>query len=145
VVRIPLYFLRSEYITHDSGCHDGGYSTALKNLQNQDLLDKIVLLPGYWNIARDIRDLNRPTLNIDNLFLPSKITASPPVTYSKIATRWVLPTASERRKSTDGDQVHIGGEGTNNARSSPLEKNDLRTVPAGTVYSCYILDNVRLS
>jgi hypothetical protein len=132
---------------HDSGCHDGGYSTVLKNLQNRDILHKIVLLPGYHSIAREIRDLNRPALNIDNLFVTSKIeiTASLPATYSKAAaTRWASPTASEKRKSTDGDQVNIGHEGLNSPHSSPLEKNGPRAVPTGTVCPCCVLDDIGL-
>ncbi|KAF8579325.1 hypothetical protein K439DRAFT_1416318 [Ramaria rubella] len=62
------------------GGHDNGYHPTLSELQSDGLLEKIVLLQGYQQIANEIRSFHLQTLQIDNLFrtdkIPTKITGA---------------------------------------------------------------------
>ena len=55
------------------GGHDNGYHPALAELQSDGLLEKIVLLQGYEQVATEIRSLRLPMLQIDNLFRSDKV------------------------------------------------------------------------
>ncbi|KAF8511209.1 hypothetical protein JB92DRAFT_2935975 [Gautieria morchelliformis] len=54
-------------------CHDNGYHPTLAELQSDGLLDKIVLLQGYEQVATEIQSLHLPMLQIDNLFRSEKV------------------------------------------------------------------------
>lgn len=49
----------------------------LTALANERVLDKIVLLKGYSDVAVELKTLNLPTLTIPNLFRDAKIGGSP--------------------------------------------------------------------
>ena len=56
-----------------SGAHDNGYTSTLNLLQNEGLLDKVILLKGYKDLAHEINSLNLPQLNIDGVFIQKKL------------------------------------------------------------------------
>lgn len=55
------------------GAHDNGYYPTLAELHNNNLLDKLVLLQGYDQMAHEIASLHMPVLNIGGLFRTEKI------------------------------------------------------------------------
>ncbi|KAH9944404.1 uncharacterized protein BXZ73DRAFT_40022 [Epithele typhae] len=55
------------------GAHDNGYTSTLNLLQNEGLLDKIVLLKGYKDLAHEIHNLNLPQLEIAGVFIQKKL------------------------------------------------------------------------
>jgi hypothetical protein len=62
-----------------AGSHDNGYYPTLAELQSNRLLDKVVLLQGYEQIAKEIGSLGLPILPIDNLFRSEKILVPPKI------------------------------------------------------------------
>ena len=75
------------------GGHDNGYLPTLAALENERLLQKIILLKGYHDIATELKHLNLPTLTLDNLFRTTKLshTSTP---YSRAAMS-PAPTVSD--------------------------------------------------
>ncbi|KAI0801289.1 hypothetical protein C8Q74DRAFT_1454658 [Fomes fomentarius] len=55
------------------GAHDNGYTSTLNLLQNEGLLDKVVLLKGYKDLAHEINNLNLPQLEIEGVFIQKKL------------------------------------------------------------------------
>lgn len=55
------------------GCHDNGYVSALNSFITSGHKDKLILLPGYAEMAAGIDNLGLPSLQIPDLFLTEKI------------------------------------------------------------------------
>ncbi|EIN10580.1 hypothetical protein PUNSTDRAFT_142559 [Punctularia strigosozonata HHB-11173 SS5] len=55
------------------GCHDNGYYSTLSSLITQGYGERIVLLPGYTEIAAEIKKLPLRSLKTENLFMAEKI------------------------------------------------------------------------
>ncbi|GBE77914.1 hypothetical protein SCP_0107960 [Sparassis crispa] len=55
------------------GAHDNGYTSTLNYLQNEGLLDKIVLLRGYKDLAHELKSLGLPHLEIEGVFMTKKL------------------------------------------------------------------------
>lgn len=55
------------------GAHDNGYTSTLTYLQNEGLLDKIILLRGYKDLAYEIKGLELPHLDIQGLFMTKRL------------------------------------------------------------------------
>ncbi|EPQ60792.1 hypothetical protein GLOTRDRAFT_124541 [Gloeophyllum trabeum ATCC 11539] len=69
------------------GGHDNGYTSTLNYLQNEGLVEKIVLLRGYRDLASELKSLNLPNLEIEGVFMlrklptfPHKKSSTPPST-----------------------------------------------------------------
>ena len=60
-------------LTLSAGAHDNGYTSTLNLLQNEGLLDKVVLLKGYKDLAHEINSLRLPQLEIDGVFIQKKL------------------------------------------------------------------------
>jgi len=75
------------------GCHDNGYVTTLNSYITSGHKDKLILLPGYTDIAVGIKKLGLPSLKIPGLFLPEKL-AQPPVQHTIDVTRTPSPPTS---------------------------------------------------
>ena len=70
----PLLLVASSEDLHAvSGAHDNGYTSTLNQLQNEGLLDKVVLLKGYKDLAHEINNLHLPQLEIDGVFIQKKL------------------------------------------------------------------------
>ena len=59
--------------TSPLGGHDNGYATDLSALQTERLLDKVVLLKGYTQLAREIEFLGIPSKTVEGLFFETKL------------------------------------------------------------------------
>ncbi|KAF8336368.1 uncharacterized protein EI90DRAFT_2992437 [Cantharellus anzutake] len=55
------------------GGHDNGYATDLSALRTERLLDKVVLLKGYTQLAREVESLEVPTKTVEGLFFEHKL------------------------------------------------------------------------
>ncbi|KZT02748.1 uncharacterized protein LAESUDRAFT_738628 [Laetiporus sulphureus 93-53] len=55
------------------GAHDNGYTSTLNYLHNEGLLDKVILLRGYKELAYEIKGLELPYIEIEGLFLTKKL------------------------------------------------------------------------
>lgn len=75
--------LHDSLILHRTGCHDNGYVHNLRSVVTSGLGDKLVLMPGYSDIAIDIKALQLPELRVPELFLSTKLVVPP---YNAIAT-----------------------------------------------------------
>lgn len=64
--RIPITLL---------GSHDNGYVNVLRSVITEGYRDKLILMPGYADIALDIKALSLPELRIPDLFIASKLVA----------------------------------------------------------------------
>ena len=56
-----------------SGLHDNGYTTTLSHLQTEGLLEKLVFLRGYNEIAFQLRDYQIPECTIPGVFMTEKM------------------------------------------------------------------------
>lgn len=56
-----------------SGLHDNGYTTTLSHLQTEGLLDKLIFLRGYSEIAWQLRDFQIPECKIPGVFITQKM------------------------------------------------------------------------
>ncbi|KAG1753898.1 uncharacterized protein EDB91DRAFT_424045 [Suillus paluster] len=65
------------------GCHDNGYVHNLRSVVTSGLGHKLVLMPGYSEVAIDIRALQLPELRVPELFMTTKLVAP---SYNVIAT-----------------------------------------------------------
>jgi hypothetical protein len=63
------------------GCHDNGYATTLNSYITSGHKEKLILLPGYTDIAGEIEKLGIPSLRISHLFLAEKL-SSPLIQHS---------------------------------------------------------------
>ena len=66
-----------------TGSHDNGYALELQTLISEGLKHKLVLVPGYSEVAFRIRELDLPTLIIPDLFMPEKLPESTSSPYPK--------------------------------------------------------------
>lgn len=55
------------------GAHDNGYTSTLTYLENEGLLEKVILLRGYSDLAYEIKGLELPHLEIQGLFLTKRL------------------------------------------------------------------------
>lgn len=60
-------------LTKHPGLHDNGYTTTLSYLQTEGLLDKLIALRGYNEIAWQLRDYRIPECNIPGVFMTQKM------------------------------------------------------------------------
>ncbi|THH05018.1 hypothetical protein EW145_g5107 [Phellinidium pouzarii] len=68
------------------GCHDNSYMHHLHSLQLTSVYrEKLVLLPGYTEMASEISKLQLPSLVIPGLFIPDKITVANLSRHSSIS------------------------------------------------------------
>ena len=65
-----------------TGGHDNGYLPTLTELQNEGLLDKVILLQGYMDVATELQSLSLPALRIDSLFIAEKISVKTLARYT---------------------------------------------------------------
>ncbi|TFK55823.1 hypothetical protein OE88DRAFT_1731464 [Heliocybe sulcata] len=68
------------------GCHDNGYVTSLTSAMTAGFREKLILLPGYSDMAAGIEELRLPTLKVPGLFMTDKMrgrshSPPPPPTY----------------------------------------------------------------
>lgn len=63
----------SSYANLLLGGHDNGYSSTLASLETEGLLDKVILLSGYKELALELQHLRLPAVHIDGLFRPTKV------------------------------------------------------------------------
>ena len=78
---LPLSQAKRSHTTYTNlwvlGCHDNGYVSALNSLIFSGHTDKLVLLPGYIDMAVGIARLGLPSVAIPDLFLAEKISLFP--------------------------------------------------------------------
>ncbi|KAF9643842.1 hypothetical protein BDM02DRAFT_3122850 [Thelephora ganbajun] len=55
------------------GLHDNGYTTTLSHLQTEGLLDKLIFLRGYNEIAYQLRDYEIPECTIPGVFMTQRM------------------------------------------------------------------------
>ena len=60
-------------LTDYTGLHDNGYTTTISQLQTEGLLDKLIFLRGYSQIAYQLRDYGIPECTIPGVFMTQKI------------------------------------------------------------------------
>lgn len=65
------------------GSHDNGYVNVLRSVITEGFRDKLILMPGYSDVALDIKALSLPELRIPDLFVTSKLV---PPSYTSIAS-----------------------------------------------------------
>jgi hypothetical protein len=72
--RTPITFI---------GSHDNGYVNVLRSVITEGFRDKLILIPGYSDVALDIKALTLPELRIPDLFISTKLV---PPSYTSIAS-----------------------------------------------------------
>lgn len=65
------------------GSHDNGYVNVLRSVITEGFRDKLILIPGYSDVALDIKALTLPELRIPDLFIATKLV---PPSYTSIAS-----------------------------------------------------------
>ncbi|KAH7887873.1 hypothetical protein F5I97DRAFT_1863705 [Phlebopus sp. FC_14] len=65
------------------GSHDNGYVNVLRSVITAGFREKLILMPGYTDVAMDIRLLMLPELRIPDLFMATKLVAP---SYMSIAS-----------------------------------------------------------
>ena len=76
--------LPSPYTHHLAlGSHDNGYVNVLRSVITEGFRDKLILIPGYSEVALDIKALMLPELRIPDLFISTKLA---PASYTSIAS-----------------------------------------------------------
>ncbi|KAF8591870.1 hypothetical protein K439DRAFT_1325765, partial [Ramaria rubella] len=94
------------------GGHDNGYASTLNSLHNEGLLDKIILLRGYKELAFELKDLQLPLVEFQGVFMTQKL----PVNYLKKFPS-CAPTDPEKRSSRSN---------ANSIQSSPSKSTKSR-------------------
>ncbi|KAK0208328.1 hypothetical protein DFS33DRAFT_1302785 [Desarmillaria ectypa] len=61
------------FLVYFGGAHDNGYTSTLASLQNEGLLDKIVLLKGYKELAIELKHLQIPVVEVGGVFRSTKL------------------------------------------------------------------------
>ncbi|KAK0233206.1 hypothetical protein IW262DRAFT_1329215 [Armillaria fumosa] len=61
------------FLVYFGGSHDNGYTSTLASLQNEGLLDKIVLLRGYKELAVELQHLQLPVVEVGGVFRSTKL------------------------------------------------------------------------
>lgn len=79
--RLPFFLPRPPNAS--IGSHDNGYVNVLRSVITEGFRDKLILIPGYSDVALDIKTLMLPELRIPNLFISSKLV---PPSYTSIAS-----------------------------------------------------------
>ncbi|KAI0322712.1 hypothetical protein OF83DRAFT_1092562 [Amylostereum chailletii] len=87
------------------GAHDNGYSTTLNFLENEGLLDKIVLLRGYKNLALELKNFDLPHLEIDGLFMSYKLQTAYARHYSTSPVKQPIPLYEQDNPKPDDRYV----------------------------------------
>ncbi|KAL0951145.1 hypothetical protein HGRIS_007880 [Hohenbuehelia grisea] len=80
-LRLFSHFPQTEFIFFGGG-HDNGYTSTLASIATEGLLDKIVLIKGYSDIAAEIKNFRLPELSTTGIFMPKKL-ATPLLKNSK--------------------------------------------------------------
>jgi len=80
------------------GLHDNGYTTTLSHLQTEGLLNKLIALRGYSEIAWQLRDYKIPECNIPGVFMTQKMQVrqnlslrKPPTTFNQAQPNLYFP------------------------------------------------------
>ncbi|EPQ59338.1 hypothetical protein GLOTRDRAFT_125643 [Gloeophyllum trabeum ATCC 11539] len=55
------------------GCHDNGYVTSLASAMTAGFREKLILLPGYTEMAAGIEELRLPAIKVPDLFMTDKM------------------------------------------------------------------------
>lgn len=96
-----------------SGAHDNGYTSTLNYLQNEGLVEKVIILRGYKELAYEIKGLQLPHIDIEGLFMKRKL-----YTHSSKKTNNTQSTpATPPQPSNDIDK-------TRNKASTPARQNN---------------------
>lgn len=99
-----------------AGAHDNGYTSTLNLLQNEGLLDKVVLLKGYKDLAHEINNLNLPQLEVEGVFIQKKLHSNG---KQKVAAAVVSAAATPVTKSPKPPkQAQLQTQDTDKARYS---------------------------
>ncbi|KAI0639377.1 hypothetical protein C8Q77DRAFT_1044898 [Trametes polyzona] len=72
-LRVFTRFPQTTKVFFGGASHDNGYTSTLNLLQNEGLLDKVILLKGYKDLAHEINSLNLPQLEIEGIFITKKL------------------------------------------------------------------------
>ncbi|KDR83572.1 hypothetical protein GALMADRAFT_235821 [Galerina marginata CBS 339.88] len=78
------------------GCHDNGYVTTLRSQITAGLKHKLTLLRAYTDMAAGMNELELPSFNIPDLFIPQKLsipTPQPHINSTPVVTLVPLPTS----------------------------------------------------
>ncbi|EIN08844.1 hypothetical protein PUNSTDRAFT_52310 [Punctularia strigosozonata HHB-11173 SS5] len=108
------------------GCHDNGYAPDLRTIITAGLRHKLIMLPGYSDIAAEIQDLQLPEERVDGLFEPQKILS--PRSRNRLQSfkaSPLPPTAAFRAEAGDEDLESVFSDGSENPLS-PLPDDGLR-------------------
>ncbi|KAI0365226.1 hypothetical protein BV20DRAFT_954754 [Pilatotrama ljubarskyi] len=124
------------------GAHDNGYTSTLNMLENEGLLDKVILLKGYKDLAHEIDSLSLPQLEIEGIFITKKLytngtkkaaaaaaaakpavinTANSPKQPKQPALQQVQAQEAEKARSKAGTPVSISVKGTPAREPRPLD------------------------
>lgn len=74
------------FLVYFGGAHDNGYTSTLASLQNEGLLDKIVLLRGYKDLAIELKHLQLPVVEVEGVFRSTKMQGHTRHGLQKLAT-----------------------------------------------------------
>ena len=84
-----------------SGCHDSGYLTSIRPLITNGYRQKLILMPGYDQMAFGYASLELPVLTAPSLFEHDKLVTSSPVLGSpKISPAVATKTAASSSWAT---------------------------------------------
>jgi hypothetical protein len=116
--------------------HDNGYTTILNELENEGmvsitffsfadtdfvrtgLLDKIFLLRGYADLAREIKNFNLPVADIEGIFMTKKIGAPPHPFH--------LKKAAAHTNSMPNVKAATAGAGTDRGRTTSAKTDSAK-------------------
>lgn len=87
------------------GSHDNSYASTLHQLENEGLLEKITILRGYKDLARELKNLNLPIAEVEGVFMTQKIPSfypkkGPAVQTAKLDGLQELPASSPLSSSS---------------------------------------------
>lgn len=98
------------------GCHDNRYVPMLHSLLESGLREKLVLLPGYVEMASEIRKFPIPSLIVPNLFVPERLNAGHHHLMTNFAGSRQSPTTSA---GSSLNQNHLDATGSSSLGPPP--------------------------
>lgn len=115
-----------------SGAHDNGYTSTLNYLQNEGLIEKVILLRGYKELAYEIKGLQLPHIDIEGLFMKKKLYTHP----SKKTNSAQSAPATPPESSNDFDKAR-------SKASTPAKHNNAQTTSFNKKARPVAVDQVR--
>lgn len=115
------------------GTHDNGYTSTLNYLQNEGLIEKVILLRGYKELAYEIKGLQLPHIDIEGLFMKKKLYTHPSKKTNNAQSAPATPPQTSNDLDKARSKAPTPAKHNNAQTSTPSFNKKARPVPVDQV------------